>query len=179
MRPFFMNILLKTLFVSITAITLSACGGSSNNNNDDNDNDIPIKDTTSHKFDGTWVQACEYDADLNEAATLKVSFSRGYIMDIEAKTYNTQDCSGKHKELFTEEGIIITYQGELATGSCRAEKVYLFSPDPNSDITPFGLFCIDENNQLRTGKLTDTLTGKTADKRPTSMDMEGAGLVKQ
>ena len=180
----------STLFCSI-ALGLTACGGGGGGSSSDASNTEP-NTTTKHTFDGTWKGSCDYDADLNEADQLTVTIN-GNVNTLQIKTYKTSDCSDT--AFSTVNATFDTqYKGEYATSSCIAEKVDLKATAANingtvlnatqlesisSTIPPYQLVCIDSTGALRFSNTEGALDGSTPEKRPTTVDMTGTGLIKQ
>jgi hypothetical protein len=179
------------LFASLS-IGLTACGGG---NGDGGDSDLP--DEVVDLFDGTWVDACTFDATANEAETITTTID-GNSMRLLYSQHSIQDCSDAAK-LSVDATANLEYKGELATGDCTAEKVImtitsaklngitlsdtqLASIIATTDLInspQYDLLCLDSENALRTGDSDGDLDGSTADKRPTTMDMSGSGGIKQ
>jgi len=180
------------LFTSLS-IGLTACGGGNGNSNTVV-NDI---DDTVDLFDGTWVNACTFDASENQAEKLTTTIDAN-TMEILYSQYTTQDCSDTAK-LSVDAIADLEYKGEQATGDCTAEKVVitvtsakvngisltatqlatLIAATDLINSPQFDLICTDSENALRRGDTSGDLDGSTAAKRPTTMDMSGEGAIKQ
>jgi len=175
-----------TLLCSLSLL-LTACGGGGSSS--------ITGAATGDKFNGIWQGACEYNATTNTGEKSKTTFN-GATNKLFVSTYNTSDCSGT--ALKTDEATFdIKYQGALATSTCTAEKADLqltaakingrilskeqIAVVNNSNLYPkYQLICIDSKDKLRKGDTSKASTnGTTAAKRPTEMDMSGAGFTKQ
>ena len=180
------QIILSSILFGSIALGLSACGGSSSS----------TSSTTVTKFNGTWINACEYDAEDNTALKGSVTIAGNAMTGI-YEQYVTQDCSGTP---VTMEAIFdLNYSGEFTTSTCLAEKTdatvlsaKLNNVDlstealnvllENTDVinsTQYDLLCIDADGALRSGDTSGALDGSSATKRPIEMDMTGAGAIKQ
>ena len=175
-----------TLFASIS-IGLTACGGGGGSS----------APSVEDKFDGTWNEACDYDAIELEGSKQSATIN-GNILTVVGTLYDTQDCSDAPN--FTINIVSdLQYEGEFATGDCMAEKAKATvtalkingASIPSNQISAFlklrdianpsyGLICIDSTGALRKGDdVSGAKDGSTVDKRPIAMDMSGEGAIKQ
>jgi hypothetical protein len=170
----------------VLSFYLVSCGGGSSSASD-----------IAHKFDGTWKNACDYDASKTRAEQSSIVID-GNTMTVLYTQHINQDCSDL-QQLTLDATFDIQYKGKHATGSCIAEKIdtRLTALSVNEKKIPieqisvllsnidilsspqYDLLCLDEKGALRKGEMTDVLDGSAADKRPVAMKMSGAGSIKQ
>ena len=174
-----------TLFASIS-LGLTACGGGGSSS-------TSVED----RFDGTWANACEYDASIprGDRAITRIN---GNDMTVAYTRHVSQDCSDT-TTLKIDATFDMKYKGEHSTGDCKAEKVdiTITSAKINGVSIPasqldklvaqsnllsspqYDLLCIDSSNELRRGDTSDSLNGSAPEKRPTTMNMKSSGAIKQ
>ena len=180
-------VLLITLFASIS-LGLTACGGGGGSSSS-----TAVED----RFDGTWANACEYDASIPRGDRA-ITTINGNKMTMAYTRHISQDCSDA-TTLKIDAVFDMKYKGDYSTGDCKAEKVdiTITSAKINGANIPasqldklvaqsnllsspqYDLLCIGSNNELRRGDTTGSLDGSTVEKRPTTMNMKGSGSIKQ